>query len=195
MKVSPAHGGQLVGGQAARQRLAQHQVGVPGHGRRRLGAEPDLIQQVALAPVPLAAGQRQEEEPADILPRPDRVVAAVDAPLIAAVGDLTADHEAADGDLLAVVLHGPVQRRAHQKSPVVVLAGSARQNVGDLRRHIHRRDEQRHRVLHTPCRGRGGPATSAAWCRARSAHPDTVRRRPRSSARQTAGRRKRCRCC
>ena len=151
-----AHGGQLVGGQAARQRLAQRQVGVPGHGRRRLGAEPDLIQQVALAPVPLAAGQRQEEEPADILPRPDRVVAAVDAPLVVAVGDLTADHKAADGDLLAVVLHGPVQRRAHQKSPVVVLAGSARQNVGDLRCHIHRRDEQRHRVLHTPAAGAVG---------------------------------------
>ena len=112
MKVSPAHGGQLVGGQAARQRLAQRQVGVPGHGRRRLGAEPDLIQQVALAPVPFAAGQRQEEEPADILPRPDRVVAAVDAPLVVAVGDLTADHEAADGDLprRCIARSGPAPR-------------------------------------------------------------------------------------
>ena len=150
------HGGQLIGGQAARQRLAQRQVGVPGHGRRRLGAEPDLVQQVALAPVPLAAGQRQKEEPADILPRPDRVVAAVDAPLVVAVGDLAADHEAADGDVLAVVLHGPVQRLAHQKAPVIVLAGNARQNVGDLRCHIHRRDEQRHRVLHTPAAGAVG---------------------------------------
>ena len=137
-------GGQLLGSQAARYGFADGQICAACHRRGRVGAEPDVVQQIALGALVVLGLHRQEKEAAHILPARDLVCALVCCPVGDAIGHFAADHKSADGHLLAVVLDQIVQGIAHTVFSLVL--GGSSQRLGDCFGHRDRRDQQHHRV-------------------------------------------------